>query len=139
MSSIRRIFFDAVIDNFCIYANKYSDILLMYAKVYSFLKRNAKFITAVFGKKTTGYGLGEKSEKDTYTDIPKGPLANRGRTHFFSLETFVSTLEKSGFKHIQCDNILYTDKGYTIEILVACCEKNKILKSCFISYVSLVP
>jgi len=116
-------FFDAVIDNFCIYANKYSDVLLMYTKVNSFLKKKGKFITAVFGKKTAGYGLGKILEKDTYTNITEGPLTNRGKTLFFSSKTFCSTLEKAGFVNIKCDKCLYTDKGYVIEMLIACCEK----------------
>lgn len=116
-------FFDAVIDNFCIYSNKLNDIVLMYKKAYSFLKKNGRLLSAVFGKKTTGYGLGEQIEKDTYTNITEGPLLHRGKAHFFSSQTFVSLLEDVGFKNIKCEECLYTDNGNTIDMLIATCEK----------------
>ena len=116
-------FFDAVIDNFCIYSNKLNDIVLMYKKAYSYLKKNGKLLSAVFGKKTTGYGLGKQIEKDTYTDITEGPLVNRGKTHFFSSQAFVSLLEDVGFINIKCEECLYTDDGNTIDMLIAACEK----------------
>lgn len=116
-------FFDAVIDNFCICSNEISDILLMYEKIHFFLKKKGRLLTATFGKKTTGFGLGTLVERDTYTDISEGPLANLGKIHFFSLNGFVSTLKKIGFENVKCDECIYTDNGNTIEMLIAQCEK----------------
>ena len=116
-------FFDAIIDNVCVYANVLEDISLMYNKIYSFLRTGGKLFTTTFGKKTTGYGTGIKIEEDTFTNLTEGNLVNRGVTHFFEKESFLSLLKKCGFKNLNCDTDLYTNNGNVVEILIATGEK----------------
>lgn len=116
-------FFDAVIDNVCIYTNKVEDIKKMYDKVYGILKPGGKFLSAAFGKKTTGYGSGTEVEKDTFVDMTEGNLVGRGLTHFYDEESFRSMLAGCGFKDIVIEKDTYTDRGSVVEILVAMTSK----------------
>lgn len=108
-------FFDALIDNVCIYANTLRNIRKMYANAYRVLKHGGKMITTCFGKETYGYGMGKELEPDTYTDIPDGPLHNRGISHFYGKEDLERLLSEAGFKNIIVDVILYTDNGKSVQ------------------------
>lgn len=77
-------FFDCVIDNVCIYANRLEHINEMFANVYRVLKPGGKLFSTCFGTGTTGYGEGEQIEKNTFCNIKRGPLADRVVVHFFS-------------------------------------------------------
>lgn len=112
-------FFDAVIDNVCIYANILQNIKRMYSNVYRVLKEGGKLLTVCFGKETYGCGMGKEIEGDTYTDIPDGPLHNRGICHFYGREDIERQLISIGFKDISVDEILYTDRGKTVQQYVA--------------------
>jgi ubiquinone/menaquinone biosynthesis C-methylase UbiE len=116
-------FFDAVIDNVCIYSNKKKDISQMYSNIYKMLKPSGKLLTVCFSNKTVGYGMGEEIEKDTYINIKVGGLAGRGTTHFFSIEELREMLQIVGFNNINIDIISYTDNGLLVEQLVAVCDK----------------
>lgn len=116
-------FFDAVVDNFCIYSNMKEHILGMYRNVYSMLKPEGRLCTACFGKRTTGYGDGELLEEDTYTNLKEGVLAGRGITHFFSEEELRNILAEIGFHSIHIDTMLYTDNENQVEQYVARAEK----------------
>lgn len=116
-------FFDAVVDNVCVYGNIMSNINTMYKNIYRMLKPHGKLLTTCFGKQTDGYGTGEKLEKDTYVHITEGALIDRGTTHFFDKEELESTLQKAGFSDINIDTILYTDNHIRIEQYVAIAEK----------------
>lgn len=116
-------FFDSVLDNVCIYANRIEEIKKMYKRVYDFLKVGGKLLTVCFGKETLGYGLGNEIEKDTFTDITDGALKDRGITHFFDEESIKQILTESGFKNIVIDRILYTDRGMKVEQYVAQADK----------------
>ncbi len=117
-------FFDAVVDNVCIYANPYDKICIMYQNVFRVLKPGGKMFTAVFGKKTTGYGLGKMLEKDTFTEITDGPLSDRGISHFYDMDSFKTVLTKNGFSDLDVNTMTYSDVGSTIEILFAVASKN---------------
>lgn len=112
-------YFDAVIDNVCIYANTLQNIKKMYANTYRVLKSGGKLETVCFGKETFGYGMGREIEAGTYTDIPDGPLHDRGVSHFYGKEDLEKVLTETGFKEIIVDMILYTDNGKTVQQYVA--------------------
>ena len=56
------LYFDSVIDNVCIYANKLEDIKKMYTNCYNYLKQDGLLFTSVFSDKTTGYKEGKEIE-----------------------------------------------------------------------------
>lgn len=116
-------FFDAVIDNVCIYSNLSKNIETMYQNVYKMLKSGGKLFTTCFGKKTDGYGSGEVLEKDTFVNATEGVLQGRGITHYFDKEELEKILNVSGFQKIQVDFDLYTDQGKTVELFVVSAVK----------------
>lgn len=118
-------FFDAVVDSCGIYANKIEDIKKMYRDVCFFLKPGGKLISIVFSKNTTGYGTGTMLEKDTYTDIACGALANRGTAHFFDKEELKEVLLQAGFRNVTFDVNTRTQYGgkECIENIVVIAEK----------------
>ena len=116
-------YFDAVIDNVCVYGNLLDNINTMYANIYRMLKTGGKLLTTCFGKETDGYGTGRSLEKDTYVEITEGALVGRGTTHFYDKAELNYVLEKAGFKNIQIDTILYTDRHVQIEQYIAIAEK----------------
>lgn len=94
-------FFDAVVDSAVIYSNIYSDILEMYQNIYKILKFGGKlFSTGLFTKNTTGYGTGCFIENNTYTNIEVGPLAGRGRIHYFDEDSITNLLKNIGYINI---------------------------------------
>lgn len=115
--------FDAIVDNVCIYGNLLENIKQMYANCYRMLKTGGKMVTTCFGKRTQGYGTGTALEKDTYVDITEGALVGRGTTHFYNEEELYKVLLNAGFKNIQIDKILYTDRDIQIEQYIAIVEK----------------
>ena len=116
-------YFDAVIDNFTIYANMRENIQYMYQECFSKLKAGGKLYTAGFGMRTTGYQTGARIEENTYHNIPIGPLADRGTAHFYDDKELHSILEHAGFSNICINYDLYTDQGNTIDIISAIAEK----------------
>ena len=116
-------FFDAILDNVCIYANRIDDIRCMYKKARSFLKPGGMILTANFGVATYGFGLGTEIEKGTYTSITDGPLKDRGVAHFYREMELREVLSEAGFQNIEIDRITYTDRGKPIEQLIAQAEK----------------
>lgn len=115
--------FDCVVDNVCIYANKKVHIEIMYKEVYERLKKGGKLYSACFGEKTDGYGTGQYIEDNTYENIEKGPLEGRAIAHFFTKDELRETLEVSGFHNIIIDEMVYTDNGISIQMLIAKADK----------------
>lgn len=116
-------YFDAVIDNVCVYSNLYKHIQKMYSGIYNMLKKKGKLFSTCFGKNTDGYGTGKELEKDTYVDIETGGLVGRGITHFYSKEELEGTLRQAGFNIVSIDRILWTDRGNQFEQFIAVVEK----------------
>ena len=116
-------FFDCVIDNVCIYANKIEGIRRMYENVYSVLKKEGKIFSTCFGVKTEGYGTGSVLEPDTYCNIEKGVLSGRAVAHFFTKENLFNLLEEVGFKNILIDENVYTDNGIMVQMFIAKADK----------------
>ena len=116
-------FFDAVIDNVCIYANKINDIKRMYSNIFRVLKKGGKLITVCFGEELYGYRSGTEIEKGTYTDLFEGVLANRGVVHIFNEKELKEILSNTGFKGISCDWCKYTDNGRMVHNLICTAVK----------------
>lgn len=117
-------FFDAVIDNVSIYANRWKNIITMYEEIFDKLKDSGKLLTVCFGKKTSGCKSGQNIERDTYINITEGVLANRGTVHLWELEELEETLCRIGFRDIKSDTILYTDNGNQVEQYVVTAMKS---------------
>lgn len=116
-------FFDVVIDNVCIYANKLEDIHLMYENAFRVLKKGGRLLTASFGEELSGYKTGREIEPDTYVDIADGVLEGRGTSHIWKEEELRKTLEKAGFGKLSKDVIKYTDGDSFVHIYVFYAEK----------------
>lgn len=116
-------FFDAIIDNVSIDANRFENIKRMYGKIYDMLKINGKLLTVCFDKRTSGYGTGDEIEPDTFVNIKKGPLSTSGCHHFFDTESINSLLKGIGFVNIRNEQLYYTDSGNVISEIVTICEK----------------
>ena len=116
-------FFDAIIDNACIYANHIEDIHRMYQNVYRMLKKGGRLFSVCFGEELFGYDSGIEIEKGTYKDIQNGVLRDRGISHIFSEEELVKVLSDSGFSDIHVDWHRYTDQGNMVHLLIAIAKK----------------
>lgn len=116
-------FFDCVIDNVCIYANKMDSIQTMYQNIYRILKQGGSIFSSCFGTKTDGYGEGICLEEGTFKDITKGVLAERGTAHFYYQEEFRNVLESAGFHDVKTDYMFYTDNGQNVEMFFASAKK----------------
>lgn len=116
-------FFDAIIDNVCIYSNVLNNIKQMYLKIYQMLKPGGKLITVCFGRQTTGYGTGRELEENTFRDITEGTLADRGITHFFSEDELRETLQTACFDDIEIEYSIYTDNHSTVQLYIAVATK----------------
>lgn len=77
-------------------------------KTYQILKPGGKLITVCFGRQTTGYGTGRELEENTFKNIPKGALSDRGITHFFGKDELRETLQTTGFDEMEIKYSIYT-------------------------------
>lgn len=116
-------FFDAVIDNACIYSNKYSDIMEMYKKILYVLKPGGKLLTVCFGEDLEGYKTGEMVENGTYIDIKNGLLSHRGIAHIFTEDELYNLIETTGFQNVQVDWVRYSDNGNMVHQYICTAEK----------------
>lgn len=116
-------YFDAIVDNFCAFNNLLEIVSSMYEEMHAILKPDGKLLTAVFGKRTDGFGTGEKLEEDTYSNLECGTLKGRTKIHFFDINSLSKLLDECGFRNIKIDTIFYTDQGNKIELLIAKAEK----------------
>ena len=116
-------FFDCIIDNVCIYANTFNNIVQMYSKTYNLLKRGGKIFTTSFGIETDGYGTGDQIEYGTYKNIEKGVLKDRAIAHFWKKEELKSVLREIGYLDIHIDRMEYTDRGVKVEMFIVQAKK----------------
>lgn len=116
-------FFDCVVDNVAIYANRLPYIIKMYEKIYQMLREGGKIFSVSFSKNTTGYRMGREIEQDTFVDITCGSLQGRGTVHFFSVDELTDLLHKIGFKNLIADQMRYTDRGNVVENIMIQAEK----------------
>ena len=78
-------YFDAIVDNFCAFNNLLGIVSSMYEEMHTIIKPDGKLLTAVFGKRTDGFGTGKKLEEDTYSNLKCGTLKGRTKIHFLML------------------------------------------------------
>lgn len=110
-------YFDAVIDNVCIYANIIENIQAMYLKIFDILKAGGRLFTSSFSTKTTGYGTGDLLEYNTYRNLTVGSLAGRGTVHFWNEEELYEILKATGFEEIIIEPSEYIDRGCIVSLL----------------------
>ncbi len=116
-------FFDCVIDNATVYANRKENILKMYQQIYRMLKKGGKLFSVSFTTGTTGFGTGTKLEENTFCDIAEGGLAGRGISHFYEEDELINLLKETGFQNIVADTLRFTDRGNVVEQFLVQAEK----------------
>ena len=99
--------FDVVIDVFAIYANPTSVIAQVVEEVYRVLKPGGKLFCKLWGTETTGFGQGDKIEDHTFTNIPVGPCAGFGVSHFFDRNEIKAIFHR--FNVISIDRVFRSD------------------------------
>ena len=118
-------FFDCVIDNLCIYANTLETIKQMYSNIYFVLRSVGKLFTVCFGEKVSGYHSGFELEKGTYKDIQTGVLKERGIVHIFEKSEIQSIIQNAGFKSIEVEEMIYSDKGNIVHMYMVSAVKKE--------------
>lgn len=84
---------------------------------------NGSYLSVAFGKRTTGFGTGVRTEEDGYEEIPDGALANRGFAVFHDATTLPAELEGNGWKIRTLDSTVFTthNGSVVVELLFADC------------------
>ena len=100
--------FDVVVDILALYANTLDVIRAATREVLRVLKPGGRFYTKLWGRNTSGYGLGTELEPGTYDDIPVGPCRGMGVSHFFDREEIARMF--SDFDVTAIDVITRTDR-----------------------------
>ncbi len=90
--------FEIMVDHYALYSNPENEITLAYRQYFELLKPGGKFLTCAFGENFDGFGTGVQLSKNTWTDIPEGPLKDRGMTTFWTEVRLCGILEKVGFE-----------------------------------------
>lgn len=74
-------FFDAVVDNECIYANLYDDARRIYQEAHRVLKPSGKLFSKMFASGSSGDGIGSKIGHNAWL-ASEGPLRGKGVSRF---------------------------------------------------------
>lgn len=116
--------FDCIVDIYAIYANPLSVIERTIQEINRVLKPGGVGYAKFFGCETTGYGLGEELEHNTFDKISSGPCAHMGIAHFFTLQELKILFNQF---HLIVNRTLRMDavKGYMVEEL-ACHFQKKL-------------
>lgn len=78
--------FDAVVDVACLQCNRYEGVRAIIRQCQRILRPGGRMFSLILSRGTWGEKTGREVEPSTYTDIPEGPLKDRGLNHFFSRE-----------------------------------------------------
>ena len=116
-------YFDCIIDGFVISLSTLSNIISIYQKVYKLLLPGGKIFSTGATKSTTGWDSGIKIEEDTYKDLKRGLLKDRGTIHFFQKEEQIKILEKIGFKNINFYTMTRKEEEDILELWVITAQK----------------
>lgn len=104
--------FDGIVDSAVIYANDVAGIKLILKECFRLLKNGGKiFSTGLFTTETSNYDSGEKVEHNTFRNLTRGPLANRGTVHYFDKYEIEDLWTAAGFKNISIDYLKRTDNN----------------------------
>jgi len=116
--------FDGVVENVSLGSNPLSAIERSLNEVHRVLRPGAPFLSSFFSDKTWGYGAGEMSECDGFTNISEGPLANLGFCLFLSRDRVPDVFRC--FTDTNVERISWTLGGeqHLIEQLVVTCRKS---------------
>jgi SAM-dependent methyltransferase len=90
--------FEILVDHYALYSNPEDKITLAYQQYLELLKPGGRLLTCGFGENFDGFGTGKQLSENTWTDIPEGPLQDRGMTTFWTEERLCETLEEVGFE-----------------------------------------
>ena len=73
------------------------------------------FLTNCFGKKTTGFNTGVKIDSNTFRNIEKGVLKDKGITTFWDREELNNMFRKIGYQIVNIENIFENRNSIFIE------------------------
>ena len=94
----------------------------MYQKVFRCLKKDGKFISVVFNKKTTGYGTGIELEPGTFINEENSTMRSLCR-HYFDESELRSILDNVGFKNVNLNYLEFSDGPNIVRHIIATAEK----------------
>lgn len=99
-------------DGAVIYANTIEGIKSILKEMYRINKVGGKiFSTGLFNSKTTGYGSGEKLEKNTERNLKSGSLSGLGTVHFFDYDEIIKIWTEIGYSDIKIDSLERTNNN----------------------------
>ena len=115
--------FDGVVENVSFCCNPISAIERALNEVHRVLQPGAPFISSFFSDKTWGYGEGEMTERDGFSNLPDGPLADKGFCFFLSRDRVSEVFRR--FTETNVERVSWTLGGeqHLIEQLVVTCRK----------------
>jgi ubiquinone/menaquinone biosynthesis C-methylase UbiE len=115
--------FDGVVENVSLGCNPISATQRALNEVHRVLRSGAPLLSSFFSDKTWGYGAGEMSERDGFTNVTEGPLANKGFCLFLSRDRVSEVFRR--FADTNVERVSWTLGGeqYLIEQLLITCRK----------------
>lgn len=119
-------FFDAIVDNECVYSNNFENTRLIFQEISRVLKPGGKFYSRTFSDEMfIGTDSTEIAELE-YADITSGPLKGKGFVRLSSKET-INTLYGKYFKIQSIDYIEYTtnNENFITKEYIVICEKKQ--------------
>lgn len=115
-------YFDGVIDNASMYANRFEDCKRIVSEVRRVLKPGGVFLSVSFTDRSWGWGLGNEVEHGGFTAVSAGPFMGKG----FSLMLGRAQLAElfRDFQRVTVDRVSHTlgAEAHTIEMWVVTCE-----------------
>ena len=115
--------FDAVVDNFAIYANPLEGIKKTISEIHRVLKSGGVGFSKFWGKNCTGYGSGVALEDGSFTEIESGPCFNMGLCHFVDEQELRVLF--SSFDELTIEKVLKTSSSSDICIEEYLCQFKK--------------
>jgi SAM-dependent methyltransferase len=114
--------FSIILDSYALYSNIEGHTIRGYEECYELLKNDGFFLTCCFGKKTHGFGTGDKISDNTYTNV-KGSLSNGGVQTFFDKEYLLRIFNEIGYRVEYYENIIEDRNGDLVEKHITCLSK----------------
>ena len=106
---------DILIDNYSLYANLAINIRKAYSQYYHLLNKGGYFLANCFGKKTTGFNTGIKIDSNTFRNIERGVLKDRGVTTFWDREELNNMFREIGYQIVKIENVAENRNSVFIE------------------------